>query len=34
MLEDGEPGELAAALGHIAMARGMTKIAKASGIKP
>jgi len=33
VLEDGEPGELAAALGHIAKARGMTEIAKASGIK-
>ena len=33
VLEDGDPGELAAALGHIAKARGMTDIAKASGIK-
>jgi probable addiction module antidote protein len=33
VLEDGEPGELAAALGHIAKARGMTEIANASGIK-
>ena len=33
VLEDGEPGELAAALGHIAKARGMTEIAKASGIR-
>jgi probable addiction module antidote protein len=33
ILEDGEPGELAAALGHIAKARGMTEIARASGIK-
>lgn len=33
VLEDGEPGELAAALGHIAKARGMTEIAKVSGIK-
>ncbi len=33
VLEDGEPGELAAALGHIAKARGMTEIAKSSGIK-
>lgn len=33
VLEEGEPGELAAALGHIAKARGMTEIAKASGIK-
>lgn len=32
MAED-DPGELAAALGHIAKARGMTEIAKASGIK-
>lgn len=33
VLEDGEPGELAAALGHIAKARGMTEIARAAGIK-
>ncbi len=33
VLEEGEPGELAAAPGHIAKARGMTEIAKASGIK-
>ncbi len=33
VLEDEEPGELAAALGHIAKARGMTEIARASGIK-
>lgn len=33
VLEEGEPGELAAALGHIAKARGMTEIAKASGMK-
>lgn len=33
VLEDGDPGELAAALGYIAKARGMTEIAKASGIK-
>ncbi|CAI09465.1 conserved hypothetical protein, putative regulator [Aromatoleum aromaticum EbN1] len=33
VLEDGEPGELAAALGHIAKARGMSEIAKATGIK-
>lgn len=33
VLEDGDPGDLAAALGHIAKARGMTEIAKASGIK-
>jgi probable addiction module antidote protein len=32
VLEDGDPGELAAALGHIAKARGMTEIAKVSGI--
>jgi probable addiction module antidote protein len=33
VMEDNDPGELAAALGHIAKARGMTEIAKASGIK-
>lgn len=33
VLEEGDPGELASALGHIAKARGMTEIAKASGIK-
>ena len=33
VLQDGEPGELAAALGHIAKARGMTEIARVSGIK-
>jgi probable addiction module antidote protein len=33
VLEEGDPGELAAALGHIAKARGMTAIAQASGIK-
>ncbi len=33
VLEEGDAGELAAALGHIAKARGMTEIAKASGIK-
>lgn len=33
VLEDADPGELAAALGHVAKARGMTEIAKASGIK-
>ena len=33
VMEQNEPGELAAALGHIARARGMTEIAKASGIK-
>lgn len=32
VLEEGDSGELAAALGHIAKARGMTEIAKASGI--
>ena len=32
VLADGDSGELAAALGHIAKARGMTQIAKASGI--
>lgn len=31
-LEDGDPAELAAALGDIARARGMSEIAKASGI--
>ena len=33
VMEGADPGELAAALGHIAKARGMTEIAKASGIK-
>lgn len=33
VMEEGDPGELAAALGHIAKARGMTEIAKSSGIK-
>ena len=33
VLEDGDAGELAAALGHIAKAHGMTEIARASGIK-
>ena len=33
VMADDDPGELAAALGHIAKARGMTEIAKASGIK-
>lgn len=33
VLEEGDAGELAAALGHIAKARGMTEIARASGIK-
>ncbi|NCD34842.1 MAG: putative addiction module antidote protein [Spartobacteria bacterium] len=32
VLADGDSGELVAALGHIAKARGMTQIAKASGI--
>ena len=32
VLADGDSGELAAALGHIAKARGMTHIANASGI--
>lgn len=32
VLADNDSGELAAALGHIAKARGMTEIAKASGI--
>ena len=31
--EEGDSSELAAALGHIARARGMTEIAKATGIK-
>ncbi|WP_457551310.1 addiction module antidote protein [Desulfobacula sp.] len=33
VLEDGDPGELASALGHIARARGMTEIARISGIR-
>ncbi len=33
VLEEGDSGELAAALGHIAKARGMTEIARVSGIK-
>lgn len=33
VLEEGDSGELAAALGHIAKARGMTEIARNSGIK-
>lgn len=33
VLEDGDPAELAAAIGHIAKARGMTEIARSSGIK-
>jgi probable addiction module antidote protein len=32
ILEEGNPGLLAAALGDIARARGMTEIAKASGL--
>lgn len=32
VLADGDSGELAAALGHIAKARGMTQIANASGM--
>ncbi|EXI75118.1 MAG: putative addiction module antidote protein [Candidatus Accumulibacter sp. SK-11] len=32
MIENGDPPVLAAALGDIARARGMTEIAKASGI--
>ena len=33
VLQEGDPGELAAALGHIAKARGMTQVARASGIQ-
>ena len=33
VIKEGDSGELAAALGHIAKARGMTEIAKASGIQ-
>lgn len=33
VLEEGDSAELASALGHIAKARGMTEIAKASGIQ-
>ena len=33
VLEDGDPGELASALGHIARARGMAEIARISGIR-
>ncbi|MDF1615815.1 addiction module antidote protein [Desulfurivibrio dismutans] len=33
VLADGDGAELAAALGHIAKARGMTEIANASGIR-
>lgn len=32
VLEDGDPAELAAALGHIARARGMTKLAEDTGL--
>lgn len=32
MMEDGDPGALAAALGDIAKARGMAEIASASGL--
>lgn len=32
MIEDGDPAMLAAALGDIARARGMSEVAKASGI--
>lgn len=32
VLEDNEPGELAAALGHIARSEGMAKIAEKTGI--
>jgi len=32
VLEDGDPSELAAALGDIARARGMTELARASGL--
>ncbi len=31
VLDESDPGELAAALGHIAKVRGMTEVAKASG---
>jgi probable addiction module antidote protein len=33
VLDEGDPAELAAAIGHIAKARGMTEIARSSGIK-
>ena len=33
VLGEGDSSELAAALGHVARARGMTEIAKATGIK-
>lgn len=33
VIEEGDGAELAAALGHIAKSRGMSEIAKASGIK-
>jgi len=32
VLEDGDPLELAAALGHIARARGMTQLARETGL--
>jgi probable addiction module antidote protein len=32
VLEDNDPAELAAALGHIAKAQGMTRIAEAAGL--
>ncbi len=32
VLEDGDPSELAAALGDIARARGMTELSRASGL--
>jgi probable addiction module antidote protein len=32
VLEEGDPDELVRALGHIAKARGMTEIAKSSGL--
>ena len=33
VLEEGDGAELAAALGHIAKARGMSEISRASGVK-
>ena len=32
VLEDNDPAELAAALGHVARARGMTQLAKETGL--
>lgn len=32
VVEDGDPAEIAAALGHIARARGMTQVAKDAGL--